>query len=157
MFLSADNASRLTVSLVSGVLIFCCGAVTHVAAEEAVLPMHGLRFPLEHYTNGAIRMLVIAGKAVAQPGKPVVAEDVTIEFNAPDGAVETRIEMVDCVVERNEQRLDSSGPVAMKREGVQITGKGLIWTGTNEIIEILNDVRVELDRSVDAKDKFSLF
>lgn len=148
--------AMLSVAVITSVSMLFVG-ISGIKADMAVLPLSGLRFPMEHYEDGTIRTMVHAQRAEAPPGKPVKAEGVTVTMMRPDGSVETTLIMQDCVIDREQQTADSVGDVMMERPGAVITGKGMTWSGADEKILIKSNVKVVLSRSSDAKNLFSLF
>ena len=137
--------------------VFMLPLLQSIVADSSILPLSGLRFPMEHYPDGTIRTMIHAMKAEAPVGKPVTAEGVTVKMMLPDGTVETRITMQDCVIDRDRQTANSRGDVLLERKDAVITGTGMRWSGKDETVFIKSNVRVVLNRSADAKNRFSLF
>ena len=149
------HAALSGTAIIAAVLLFA--VLERMQADTPVLPLSGLRFPMEHYPDGTIRTLIHARRAEAPPGKPVTAEGVTVTIMQPDGIVETTLVMQDCIIDRERQTAESAGDVMMERPGAVITGKGMTWSGADEKILIKSNVKVVLSRSSDAKNLFSIF
>jgi len=114
-------------------------------AEEAELPIRGMRIPLELFEDGSVKMQFSAARArVPEGGGEVEASEALVEsFNA-DGSIAMIMEADRCWFNRATGRLDSDGPVRMDRGDMEVTGVGMEWKAEEQKLRLYSEVRVVL-------------
>lgn len=128
--------------------VMLLSAALPAAAQDGVFdaPVEGARLPLEYYEDGAIKSQIKAGQARLSENGPIVATDVTVEMFGPDGSLDVIVTTDACRYDRKENRAASDAPVHLKKGHIEIFGKGFVWHGEEQRVEIVSDVKVVLDR-----------
>ncbi len=122
-----------------------CLLAIAVGAQEAKLPIRGLRLPLELFEDGSVKMLFSAAQARVPEGRGEVhATGALVEsFNA-DGGLAMVMEADRCWFNRMTGRVDSDGPVRMDRGDMEVTGIGMEWKSDEKKLRLYSNVRVVL-------------
>ena len=132
-------------------LIILTALVHLVPAQDEVImmPIEDLRLPLERHANGQTKTQLTAGRAlVPSSGEgDIKAENIGVEVFDETGASIGVMTAESGVYSRQEQTAVSTGRVEVAREGVVVTGKGMIWKGLEETVKVTSDVRVVIDSS----------
>lgn len=126
--------------------ILLCGHASFAGeTNNAIKPVEGVKLALERYENGKIKTQLIAGKA-----KPPISGDlwemwdVRIESYTSDGTIQSLMTTDDCTYSRESGTAKSESNVRMEKAGIVIMGKGFDWNATNQVVNILSDVKVVL-------------
>jgi len=127
---------------ISGILV--CGHASFADETNNIIkPVEGVKLALERYPDGKTKTMLIAGKA-----KPPISGDmweiwdVRIESYTPTGSLESLMTTDACTYSRESGTAKSESNVRMEKEGIVITGKGFDWSATNQVVNILSDVKV---------------
>ncbi len=127
--------------------VFCliCFMALGGVAEEAELPIRGMRIPLELFEDGRVKMQFSAAQARVPEGMgEVEASGALLEsFNA-DGSPAMVMEADRCWYNRTTGRIDSDGPVRMDRGDMEVTGVGMEWEAGEQKLRLFSNVRVVL-------------
>jgi LPS export ABC transporter protein LptC len=114
-------------------------------AQEAKLPIKGMRIPLELFEDGRVKMQFSAARARVPEGRAEMeASEVLVESFEVDGSLAMIMEADTCWYNRTTGRLDSDGPVRMDRGDMEITGVGMEWKASEQKLRLYSDVRVVL-------------
>ena len=128
---------------ISLVLAVYCVAVD-AFAEEDKMPIKDLRLPLEHYEDGRIKSQLVAALAKVPARGDIEAEDVRVELYTREGDLDTLIIADDCRYNKKDGATTSESYVRLEKPGIVITGVGLDWRVEQQIIKILDNVKVVL-------------
>lgn len=130
------------VAAVAAVVLVCANVC---AASDLQGPIEGLRFDLEHYPNGAVKIRMTAKTAEVPPSGPIKAAGVLVTFYEKDGkTVEGSLSANDCQFDRKTRIARSKSRIKLQKDGMTITGKGFEWNGKAETIKIRSKTRVVL-------------
>jgi hypothetical protein len=127
-----------------------CGVAT---AGENILPLKGLRVPVECYETGQVKVELKAERSDVHESGNMNANGVRVSFYDPTGRVETVVISDGCFFDKKSNLIKSDQPVRMERRGVVITGRGFVWDTASATVRILHDVCVVLDDRLNAMQK----
>ena len=130
-------------------LALCCaGAVLAQAAASLAQGMEGVRLPFDHYPDGSVKTQIRAQTAKVSEKGEIEANRVRVEFLSPAGEVEEMILLNECRCNREKKTLISESKIRMEKKGLVVTGTGIRWNGEDQVVRILDNVRVVLDHTV---------
>jgi hypothetical protein len=135
-------------AIVTGCLVL--GSSALLLGEDEVMPIKGLRLPLERGEDGKIKSQLLAAFARVPPEGPIEAKEVRVEF-FKDDKVDTLMLADECQYDRAEGTAKSEKKVRIEREGAVITGTGFECSVKDQSVKILHEVKVVLDRSAKKK------
>jgi lipopolysaccharide export system protein LptC len=121
------------------VLIVGLGALAVSMAQE---PMVDLRIPLEHYLDGVLKTELSAARAEVGRDGRIRGYGIVVKCFAEDGSLEMEIQAEDCVLDRVKERAASTKHASLTRGGINVSGDGFRWNGTDEKLRILKNARV---------------
>ena len=137
--------------LVHGV---CC-AWWYAGAGRAddVMAVEDLRLPIEHYKDGRIKSQLMAGVAKLPERGDIEAWRVKLELYSKDGKLDTQVLTDECRYNRDKGITTSESNVRIEKSGIVITGTGLEWSTEQQLVKILDNVRVVFQRVAKEKQK----
>ena len=134
--------NRMLLACVSA-LILALVATYSVLSPIAVAQGKGFRWPL--YDNaGNLKYQILGSSATQGAGGKMIVNDMIIEIFGSDKKIETKILADKCTYDEASKLVVAEGKVRMEREGIIITGIGLIWSEKSGEVRILDDSRVEI-------------
>lgn len=108
----------------------------------------GLRIALGYHDNGQVKSQLKAEKAVIQENGPIYATNITSEFFTVEGVLDVVMKAEDCVYDKQAKLAKSDKYVSVDKKGIRITGKGFEWDSNEQMIRILNDVKVVFNKGM---------
>ena len=140
-----QRISNTTVMLAAlAMVVSICALLVNPANAQG----KGFRWPL--YDNaGNLKYQILGKSAVTGSDGEMIVTDMTIEIFGADKQVETRIYADQCTYDEADGVVVAKGDVKMEREGLVITGNGLIWNEKNGVVQILDQAEVTItDRTL---------
>lgn len=142
--------TRSGLAIMAGCLILSPGML--LFGEDGAMPIKDLRLPLERNEDGKIKTQLVAAQARVPPEGDVEAKKVRVEFYK-DENIDTLMTTDECRYDRAKGKATSESKVRIERENLVITGTGFECSMQDQIVKILSDVKVVLDRSKKEKGK----
>ena len=125
------------------------GTSTVAVAGMSNAPIEQLRIPLAVWPDGKVKTQVIAASAqMPEDGGAVQASRIRIEMYRENGELENLVMAQDCRYNREQGVATSESNVHVERDGVLMTGRGFEWNASNEVVKVLTNVRVTLQRNI---------
>jgi hypothetical protein len=125
-----------------GALGLCLLAAAVASGGDEGMPIRNLRLPLGHYEDGSVRLQLKAESARIPPQGDVQAQGARVEIYDRTGKIETLMLADELLYNRTTGNARSDSPVRMERGNMVITGRGLTWNSTNQIVNVLKDAKV---------------
>lgn len=125
-----------------------------IAGGASESPIQELRLPLEFYDNGALKSQLTAAFANVPETGAIDASDVRFEMFEPDGVTNLVVTAEECRFDRDAGLATSQTRVTLRKRDVAISGVGLEWELTNEVIRLRDDVKVVMQRTLKARGGF---
>ncbi|OGV57989.1 MAG: hypothetical protein A2283_15610 [Lentisphaerae bacterium RIFOXYA12_FULL_48_11] len=104
----------------------------------------GLRYPLGYHDNGQLKAQLKAEKANVQENGQIYATNITSEFFTVEGLLDITMTADDCIYDKQAKMAKSENNVKVDKKGIVITGKGFEWDSNEQMVTILNNVKVVL-------------
>lgn len=104
----------------------------------------GLRYPLGYHDNGQLKAQLKAEKANVQENGQIYATNITSEFYTVEGILDITMIADDCLYDKQAKMAKSENNVKVDKKGIVITGKGFEWDSNEQMVTILNNVKVVL-------------
>ncbi|MBL7076943.1 MAG: LPS export ABC transporter periplasmic protein LptC [Kiritimatiellae bacterium] len=118
---------------------------TVVLAQDAELPIKGMRIPLEHFADGSVKMQFSAAQARApEGGGEIKATEALVESFDVDGNLTMSMTAQTCRYDRVSGRIHSKSAVRMDRADMEVTGVGMDWKASEQRLRLHSNVRVVL-------------
>ena len=138
--------------LFRAVLIGVAAAGSGPAAEEPREPnVRDLRLPLQHYEDGRIRIELRAAAAHVPPSGSIRAWNARLDFYDATGAIEATVESDSFRYDRSTGVVSSRSEVRARRADLTVTGTGFEWVAAENVVKVLANVRVVLERPQEKK------
>lgn len=110
-------------------------------------PITDLDLTLDRHPNGAVKTRMKAGGATMN-GSTIDVTEMKVEISSEAGAVETVIEADQCHFDKASNLAESAGAISVEHPDLKVTGTGFRWSVTDQRMEVLSKVRVELRRGM---------
>ncbi|MBN1556531.1 MAG: hypothetical protein JW951_00125 [Lentisphaerae bacterium] len=127
------------------------GMATGAPPAEAALPIEQLQLPVEFYPDGALKSRITAAFARVPDEGDIDGTDVRFELYAQTGATNLVVEAENCRFDRERGVATSAARVWLEKPDVAISGTGFEWNISNEVVRLLGDVKVIMQRSLRAR------
>lgn len=128
------------------VLVLFLSAGVLLAQLAGRLPVKGVRFPVEYYADGTVKMELYAHTAfVDADNQNVDAEGIRVFLFNPQGEKDGIIMATNCFYSKETNLLTSADEIYFQRAGTTVTGTGYELDVTSNKFKILNDVKMIVD------------
>lgn len=144
MQLKPSKILILLVSIFAGGVLF--GQLT------GRLPVKGIRFPVEHYADGTVKMSFYADSAfIDADNKNVDASGIKVIMFNDNGQEDGLILATNCFYSKDTNLLTSADEIYFKKQATTITGVGYELNIQSNKFTILNDVKMVINDVDDIK------
>jgi hypothetical protein len=128
-------------SFVIFVAIFGCGML--FAQLTGRLPIKGVRFPVEHYADGTVKMAFYADEAfIDADNQNVDATGIKIILFNEDSQEDGLILATNCFYSKETNLLTSADEIFFRKQSTTVTGVGYELNVKSNQFKILNDVKM---------------
>jgi hypothetical protein len=122
--------------------------------DDAPPPMEGLRIPMQHYPDGAVKMQLRAEKARVLPNNDIVGERICVETFDQDGALTAMILADNGGYDRRNEVFWTPKTVLYESGNVAISGTGARWDVEKMQLDLQGDVKIVIRRERGASSIF---
>ena len=104
----------------------------------------GFRTCVDRHPNGEPKVVLTAGHLTSESGgkDAVDAADVRVELYGETGLLEGLLTTPSCRYERTNGVVKSSAEIVFQKGASSITGKGMEWNVTQQVVRVLQDVKI---------------
>ena len=124
------------------------------AKAAMTTPIENLILPVDHFTNGCVKVQLRAKKAQVFLDGIIFAEDVVLDLLAEDGGLDGQLTAEGCIFNRNTKYGYCKGRVTMVRARDRLKGRGMYFSFEDEFIKILTECEI---RTCRIKNNFGRF
>lgn len=109
-------------------------------------PIENLTLPVNHYSDGRKRIVLVARRAQILSETLVYAEGVRLEMLTPDGKSDGVVLADDCLLDQATKRGYCRGKVDVTKGTDHILGRGMMFSGDDQFIKILAECEIRTFR-----------